>query len=174
MKTKKRFIEKNGIVVGILTAIAMLAYFFIMKAVGLEQKIELRFFNFIILAVGIVYGINKLKKELNQPEFYLKGIGQGMFIAIVAVAVFAAFMSIYIVYFDIFLLEKIRDNTTVGWSMDPITLFGSLFIEGMAGAAIITFTAMQYLKRQGSNIEPRANRSSTRSRLVEPEKDWRL
>jgi hypothetical protein len=174
MKTNNRLIEKNGMVIGSLTALALLAYFFIMKAVGLEQKVELRFFNFIILAIGIVYGINKLKAELNQSEFYLKGIGQGIFISLVAVILFSAFMSIYIMYFDPFLLEHIRENTAVGWSMDAFTLFISSFMEGMAGCAIITFAAMQYLKRQGSNVQPRVTRSSTHNRIAEPEKNWRL
>ena len=168
MNPAKPLIEKNGIVIGLITAFALIAYFFIMKAVGLEQVVELRFFNFIILAIGIIYGINKLKKELNQPEFYLKGLGQGIFIAAVAVVVFSAFISIYIIYFDPFLLEHIRENTAIGWSMDIFTLFISTFTEGMAGCAIVTFAAMQYLKRQGSNTE----RSD--SRIGNPENNWRL
>lgn len=174
MKTKDRLIEKNGILVGSLTAVALLTYFFIMKAIGLEQRMELRFFNFIILSIGIVYGINKLKKELNQPEFYLKGLAQGMFISLVAVVIFSTFMSVYIIYFDPFLLEHIRENITIGWSMDAFTLFISTFMEGVAGAAIITFAAMQYLKKQGSNIEPKVTRSNNRNRIAEPEKNWRL
>lgn len=167
METKPS-IEKNGFVIGIITCAALLAYFFIMKSVGLAHVLELRFFNFIIMAIGIVYGIHKLKSDLHQDEFYLKGWAQGLYIAAVCVVSFSVFISIYIMYFDPALLQQIKENMTLGNSINGFTLFVSLLMEGMAGCAIITFAAMQYLKRQGSNVVKRE-----KSRAMETEQ-WRL
>ncbi|MDQ3046278.1 MAG: DUF4199 domain-containing protein [Bacteroidota bacterium] len=175
MKTVIPSIEKNGIVIGLILAVSLMAYFFVMKAVGLAHITELRFFNYVILAIGIFYGIYKFKRDLHQDEFYLKGWAQGIYISVVAVVVFSLFMSIYIMKFDPLLLEHIRENTSIGESMTGFTLFISSFMEGMAGSLIITFASMQYLKREGSNVEKRYNKSSaTQTRgTVKPE-NWRL
>src|SRR3954465_9781032 len=132
METKPS-IEKNAFVIGLITCAALLAYFFIMEAVGLGNVLELRFFNFIIVAVGVFYGIKKLKNDLHEDQFYLKGWAQGIYISAVCVVSFSVIMSIYIVYFDPFLVETIRKNTNIGNSLNAFTLFVSLFMEGMAG-----------------------------------------
>lgn len=174
METKPS-IERNGFTIGLLTSAALVAYFFIMKAVGLGDVIELRFFNFVIAAVGIVYGINKLKNDLNQDEFYLKGWAQGIYISVVCVVSFAVFMSIYVMYFDPHLLQSVRENTSFGQNMNAFTLFISLVMEGMAGGAIITFAAMQYLKRQGGNIDVSGRQRQKKAIEKELEvENWRL
>src|SRR5437870_5166378 len=99
MKTKLPSIERIGLITGLLTSLGLIAYFMIMKALNLAHIIELRMFNFVIIAVGVCYGINKLKHKLHQEGFYLQGIAQGMYIALVAVSSFALFMSIYLSYF---------------------------------------------------------------------------
>lgn len=143
-------IERIGLVTGIVTSLALIAYFFIMKALHLAQVIELRFLNFIIIAVGICYGINSLKHKLNEQEFYLKGLAQGMVITVVTVAIFATFITVYLRYFDFSLMEQISKKVPYNGSLDGMTIFGSLFLEGLASGAVITFCAMQYLKTQGT------------------------
>lgn len=175
METKPS-IERNGFTIGLITSAALVAYFFIMKAVGLAHVLELRFFNFIIAAVGIAYGINKLRNDLHQDEFYLKGWAQGIYISTVCVVSFSIFMSVYIMYYDPALLESVRENTNIGASMNAFTLFISLVMEGMAGGAIITFAAMQYLKRQGSNVNF-SRRTKQKQPLEKKElevENWRL
>lgn len=143
-------VERIGLVTGIVTALALTAYFFIMKAFNLAQVIELRFFNFIIMAAGVCYGINSLKHKLNEQEFYLKGLAQGMVITVVTVVLFATFMTIYLRYFDLALMEEISKKIPYNGSLDAMTIYGSLFLEGLASGAIITFCAMQYLKTEGT------------------------
>jgi hypothetical protein len=143
-------VERIGLVVGLITALALIAYFFIMKALNLAQVIELRFFNFVIMAAGICYGIYNLKHKLNEQEFYLKGLAQGMVISVVTVVTFATFITIYLRYFDFALMEEISKKVPYTGSLDALTIYGSLFLEGMASGAIITFSAMQYLKSQGT------------------------
>lgn len=142
--------EKRGLVIGIITSLALAAYFLIMKALNLAQMIELRFFNFLIIAVAICYGIVSLKHKLNEQEFYLKGLAQGFIISAVTVVLFAAFISFYLTYFDPLLFEEIKTKVAYR-QMDGITIFVSIFMEGMASGAIITFAAMQYYKSVGTD-----------------------
>ena len=149
MKTSFPSIEKIGIQIGLVTFLALVVYFMVMKWVGLSHILELRFFNFVILAIGISYGINKFKHDSHESDFYLKGWGQGIFIAVVAIALFATFMSLYISYFDEALLQRIKETTAVGANATGFHLFFAILMEGMASAAVITLTAMQYFKSVG-------------------------
>lgn len=149
MKTSFPSIERIGIRVGLTLFLSLVAYFMIMKWLGLSHILELRFFNIVILAVGICYGINKLKHDSHESDFYLKGWGQGIFIAIVAIVLFALFISLYISYFDTELLQRIRETTTIGAEATGFHLFFAILMEGMASAAVITLAAMQYYKSVG-------------------------
>jgi hypothetical protein len=140
--------ERIGLVAGLLTSLGLIAYFMIMKALGLAHIIELRFFNCIIMAVGIISGIVYLKHRTHEHEFYLKGLGEGMIITIIAVVIFSAFITVYLRYIDIPLMEEISKKAP--YQMDAMTIYGSVFLEGLASGAIITFAAMQYLKRVGT------------------------
>lgn len=150
MKTSFPSIEKIGIRVGLATFLGLVIYFMIMKWLGLSHILELRFFNFVILTIGICYGISKFKHDSHESDFYLKGWGQGIFIAVVALVLFALFMSLYINYFDKELLQKIRESTTIGTEATGFHLFFAILMEGMASAAVITLAAMQYFKSVGS------------------------
>jgi hypothetical protein len=143
-------IERIGLVTGLITAAALIAYFFIMKALNLAQIIELRFFNILIIAVGIYSGIYYLKQKLHEDEFYLKGLGQGMIITVVTVVAFATFMTIYLNYYNLSLMEEISKKVPYTGSLNAMVIFVAIFMEGLASGAIITFASMQYLKSQGT------------------------
>lgn len=152
LETKKaRFssIERIGLRTGIVTCLALTGYFLLMKALGLAHIIELRFFNAIILATGICYGIRKLKNELKGEDFYLKGWLEGFYISTVAIVPFAIFVSFYLIYFDPALFERIRLYSNVWQPMNGLSIFITLIIEAGASSLIITFAAMQYFKRNG-------------------------
>jgi hypothetical protein len=142
-------LERTGVVTGLLITAVLIAYFFIMKAFNLAYVVELRFFNFLFIAAGICYGINHLKHRLHEQEFYLKGLAQGMIITAVAVTSFALFMSIYLTYFNPLLMTEISHRVPYNGSLDGMIIFVSIFMEGMASGAIITFSAMQYFKSEG-------------------------
>jgi hypothetical protein len=151
MKTNSASVERIGIVTGLLTSLALIGYFMLMKALGLSQILELRFFNFVIMSVGLFIGISYYKRSVpfNQ-EFYLKGLAQGAMITLVTVVSFALFISFYLNYFDQPLLEHIRATFSTQ-KIDGFSIFTAVFMEGLASGMIITFCAMQYLKREGSS-----------------------
>src|ERR1700741_722896 len=123
MKPLKTSIESVGLKIGLITSLGLLSYFFLMKALGLSHIIELRIFNFLILASGICYGINRLKQELHEDEFYLKGLAEGIFITIVALVPFGAFISFYLAYFDTGLMDHIKSTVAMGEYINSLTVF---------------------------------------------------
>ena len=146
MKTSTPSIERIGLKVGLLTSLGLITYFMVMKAFGLHDIIELRFFNFFILLGGVVYAIRKFKRESEEGEFYLMGLAEGMYTSAVAVVSFGIFMSFYLAYFDTALMKHIQSSVTMGEYINGLTIFFTIAMEGLASGAIITLCAMQYFK----------------------------
>lgn len=153
MKTLKPSVESVGLKIGLITSLALVAYFFLMKVLGLSHIIELRIFNFLILCTGICYGINKLKKELHEDDFYLKGLAEGILISVVSLLPFATFISFYLEYFDVALMDHIKSSVAMGEYINGLTIFFVIGMEGLASGAVITFCAMQYFKSEGVETE---------------------
>ncbi len=88
---------------------------------------------------------------MQESDFYLKGWGEGMFISVVSIVLFALFMSLYLSYFDESLMQHIRETTTLGFTVaSGFHVFFAVFMEGMASAVVITLAAMQYFKSVGN------------------------
>jgi len=151
METKPSM-ERFGIVTGVITSLALLAYFMLMKLLGLAHILELRFFNFIIIAIALFISIRKYKERLHEREFYLKGLGEGMMVTAVTTVLFGVFMGFYLAYMDPALMETIKSTASVGRYLDPLMVVFSIFLEGMASGAIMTFAIMQYLKTNGTIV----------------------
>jgi hypothetical protein len=150
---KKLFpsVERIGIIAGLFTALAQVVYFLIMKNLGYAEMLELRFFNFVILAVGICTAISRYKHLRQSEEFYLKGWAEGIFTAAVSTVVFGIFMAVYLQYFDRELLMYIRQNAAIGMTTNGLFVFFDIIMEGMAGGFVITLSAMQFFKVDGSH-----------------------
>lgn len=146
METERPSVESVGLKTGLVTSLALLAYFFIMQVLGLSHIIELRIFNFLILATGICYGINKLKSTVHEDDFYLKGLAEGMVITAVALVPFAFIISMYLAYFNTALMDNIRAAVAMGEFINGFVIFFVIAMEGLASGAVITFCAMQYFK----------------------------
>lgn len=146
MESLKPSVERIGLKIGLITSLGLLAYFFIMKGLGLSHIIELRVFNFFILGTGIVYGIHKLKEELHEENFYLKGLLEGLFISLTAVLPFAIVIGLYLEYFDLGLMNRIKEGLASKDYINGFTVFAVIFMEGIASGAIIAYGAMQYFK----------------------------
>ena len=147
--------EKVGVKYGLFTAAALVVYFLLMKLIGLEEIVELRFFNGVIMAVGVAVAIHAYKKFVNGNIRYFKGIGVGFITAAVATLLFAAFMVLYIKTFDHDLLEVLTANEYFGERMmvtPGVVIFMVLIVEGLISGFILSFIAMQYFKRPDHRV----------------------
>ena len=143
--------EKIGLKYGLLTAVVLFAYFFLMKLVGLVHIVELRFLNGLILAVGVVLAIRSYKKMVEGKISYFKGLATGIITSVVATVVFSAFMVVYIKTAGQDLVEVLSAERYFGERIDStpgVVIFSVLLLEGVISGLMISFIAMQWFKQR--------------------------
>jgi len=154
MDGHKYSLENVAIKYGLYTAIGLIAYFLVMKIVGLVHIIELRTLNFLILVAGIIKATRFYRDHHQEQMTYLKGFGIGILTSGVAVIPFALFIFIYL-QLDVELLNYIIEGDTYGQHLNPYMLSFIIAFEGLFSGLILTFIIMQYMKRdllQGGGI----------------------
>jgi hypothetical protein len=131
---------------GLLVSVTLMGFFLVMKFAGLHRYLALRYFNWVIYALGIVIAFSVYrKKEAKTGIQYLKGIKMGLRTALIAIIPFAIFMFVYLKIDEGFMLY-IRENSEFGRYLSPISAAAVVAIEGFVGGAITTYMAMQYFK----------------------------
>ncbi|MEK6482254.1 DUF4199 domain-containing protein [Catalinimonas sp. 4WD22] len=139
-------IERIGVRYGLLMTLALVGYFLIMKAINLEQNLELRIFNLIILSSFVLMAIDKYKKMKGVHLTYLKGVGLGLLTSVVGVFTFASLVLLYVTVIDPAFMEVIQQNEPFGSYLNPLLVSIAILIEGTASGFIASFAIMQYYK----------------------------
>ncbi|MEQ8471211.1 MAG: DUF4199 domain-containing protein [Marinoscillum sp.] len=140
-------IESQAIKFGLITTALLVLYFLAMKAFGLVHNVNLRFFNGIIMSVGVYWAISGYKKQNPNKFSYLEGIGLGVITSLVVALLFSAFISLYIFAFPDF-LTKIKIYEPQGIYLNQLAIAVILFIEALASGCMISFISMQWLKKE--------------------------
>jgi hypothetical protein len=141
---KVTLIEKTCIRYGLMTAGALVAFFLLMRLVGLAENVELRFLNLVILITGIVMAYRNLKKGWPGRLGYLQGLSCGAFTSLVAVFAFALFTFVYLMFLDPAFMAILKREH--GPFLNPYTSALAVFMEGSFSGMIVSFCLMQYLK----------------------------
>ncbi|MBX0335449.1 DUF4199 domain-containing protein [Pontibacter sp. HSC-14F20] len=147
--------EKIGLKYGLFTALSLIGYFLLMKLIGLEHIIELRFLNGLIMAVGVTLAIRAFKKMRQGNIGYFEGLGAGIITSVLATVLFAVFMVVYIKAFDDRLLKVLAGEQFFGDRMaitPGIVIFMVLMLEGVISGFMVSFIAMQWFKRQDHKV----------------------
>ncbi|MBF8962184.1 DUF4199 domain-containing protein [Pontibacter sp. FD36] len=147
--------EKIGLKYGLFTALGLIVYFLLMKLVGLEQVIELRFLNGVIMAIGVTMAIRAYKISRQGNIGYFSGLGTGIITSALATVLFAVFMVIYIKAFDDALLNVLAGEQFFGGRMaitPGIVIFMVLMLEGVISGFMVAFIAMQWFKRRDHKV----------------------
>lgn len=129
---------------GLFTSLILITYFLLLEVVGLAELIELRFFNAILLSAGIFLAIRS-KKE--NPNFdYLSGLSIGISTTLFAVIPFTIFIFSFLKLNDEFMQYLIL-HAPFGHYLNPWAGAAVVLIEGISSGIIISFTTMQYFKK---------------------------
>ena len=131
MLKDKSSIEYIAVKNGLIAFGGLVAYFFLMKGVGLVHIVELRSLNFLIM-VGLAY---------------FNGLGLGIRTTVVSVVPFALFIFFYL-KLDPAFMETIRANEMFGYHLNPYLLAFLIAFEGSLSGFFIAYTLMQYMKRK--------------------------
>ncbi|HEX9651540.1 MAG TPA: DUF4199 domain-containing protein [Cyclobacteriaceae bacterium] len=146
MQDTKYSIESISVRFGLLTTVGLLAYFLIMKFVGLVHIVELRTLNFLVLVIGIYKALKAFQKNNEQPMGYLQGWGIGCLTSSVAVLPFALFIFIYL-QLDPALMEYIRNRDEFGRFLNPYMLAFVIAFEGIVSGLVLTFILLQWMMK---------------------------
>lgn len=142
----KNLIEKLGVRYGVLMTAALVGYFFLMKAVGLEHNLELRAFNLVILVSFVLMAIKHYRRERNGNLVYLRGIGLGLLTAMVGTLLFAILVLFYVTVASPEFMGTIRSREPFGDFLNPFLVACTIIIEGAASGFLAAFGIMQYFK----------------------------
>src|ERR1700740_946034 len=93
---------------GVLVFSGFMAYFLIMRSIGLHEVFTLRYVNALFLIAGISLAVLSYKKNMKGVINYKKGLQMGAFITLMAVVPFTFFIYLYLNIDDGFLslIEK--------------------------------------------------------------------
>jgi hypothetical protein len=132
------------------TALGLVLFFIVMKFLNLATMVELRFVNFFILLLGVRKALLLKRKENNGRLEYLPGMLVGFMTALIASLIFAAFVFVYLFFFDHALMENIKTTQTFGNILSPVRVCLLIIIEGIASGAILSFAFMHLYNRDNS------------------------
>lgn len=129
---------------GLLIGVALIAYFLLIRLIGLHDNHWLRVLNGVIVAYGI-YAVIKKKKGLEKDNFeYFSGFGTGILAGVIATFIFVVFMGVYLFHIDPPFAELLMGY--LAGAGGPEILLLILAIEGVSSSVIFSLTFMQKFK----------------------------
>ena len=140
--------ENNGLRMGIFTAIALIVYTGIAALAGFLDKIEAGALDLIILAVGVVLAIKRLKSVKRNRLSYMQGFSTGIIAALVASVLLAAFVWILggLSQGVMGSVERIQARDLFGNDLGVLIGGLGIILLGTMTGVITSLVAMQYFK----------------------------
>ncbi len=146
---------RKGYVYGLIIATALIAYFLLMKLLGLETNFYLRIFNFVILIAGVYFLLNNQIVRSAKSVTYFEGLGLGLRATITSVIAFLAFLAGYISFLDTEFIQVLQESQIWGADITLGQAVTGILIEGLASSVVISFAWMQYFKKY--TVSPNAS-----------------
>ncbi len=125
---------------------ALVGFFFLMKAFGLEHHLELRALNIVILVSFVYSALKTYKKQKNNQLPYLSGIKLGMITSSIGVITFAALVFVYITILVPDFMIEIREQEPFGRYLSPILITFTIVLEGLFSGFLASYASLQYLR----------------------------
>jgi hypothetical protein len=137
--------ESNGLRTGIITAVVMMAYTGIAAAAGFLGKIEAGSLDVVILAIGVVLAIRRLKRARGHHLTYFQGFSTGIITALTASIVLGAFFWL-LGGVSKAAVAQIEARNLFGADMGVLIGGLGIILMGTMAGVITSLVAMQYFK----------------------------
>jgi hypothetical protein len=137
--------ENNGIRMGVLTALVLIAYTGLAALAGFLDKIEAGALDIVILMVGVVLAIKRLKKARRNRLSYLNGFGTGIITALVASVLLGAFFWM-LGSISQSAIRQIEARDLFGADLGVLIGGLGIILMGTMTGVITSLIAMQYYK----------------------------
>jgi Protein of unknown function (DUF4199) len=129
---------------GLKIAGGLIAFFLLMKVVGLVHHYELRFLNVFIQVGGIYYALKKFKESHGQHINYFRALVTGVATGAIGSLIFALFLFGYMMM-DNDLMQGIIQNEPMGQYLNPYIAAFMVAIEGIFSGLLFTFILINYI-----------------------------
>lgn len=129
---------------GLRIAAGVIAYFLIMKLVGLGHNAELRLFNLVILTVGIYAALRKFRQTHTDRLNYFRGLIMGVTTGAIGSLLFGLFLFAYM-QLDADFMQSIRDNEPMGRYLNPYMAAFIVVLEGFFSGLLMTFILLNWV-----------------------------
>lgn len=145
---------KKGVTYGVATAVVMILFFLLMKAVGLADQYHLRYLNVIFLFGGVYLCLRSYQKTLpvtrvseeNRGTF-LKVGSAGLVMIHVTAILFAGFVAAYLISKPEF-LRTLQEEAPMGHYFSDLGAAMIVFAEIVAAGFVFTYIITQWLKEK--------------------------
>jgi len=138
--------ERNGIRVGVLTAVALIVYTVIANFAGFLDKIEAGALNLVFLSAGVVWAIVRYKRAAHGHMSYFQGFGTGIVTALVASIMLGVFFWVLTSVSPV-AQERVQALDLFGAALGPLVAGLGIVLVGAMTGVIVSLVAMQYLKQ---------------------------
>ena len=150
-------IQKIAIRNGIFMMLALVGYFFLMKAFGLEHHLELRALNLIILFSFVYTALITYKKQNDGQLPYLAGIQLGILTSVIGAASFAVLVFLYVTVLVPEFMVEIKDKEPFGEFLNPFVVALTIVMEGAFSGFLASYASLQYLRPSRMNKRVKVN-----------------
>ena len=137
--------ETNGLRMGLLTALVLMAYTGIAALAGFLDKIEAGSLDVLILVAGVVLAIMRLKRARGNRLSYFQGFGTGIITALVASVLLGAFFWI-LGSISQAAVQQIEARDLFGADLGVLIGGLGIILLGTMTGVITSLVAMQYFK----------------------------
>ncbi|MBK5212263.1 MAG: DUF4199 domain-containing protein [Flavobacteriaceae bacterium] len=141
---------------GIWIALILIAYFLLLKLIGLHQYPTLSAVNGLIFGLGIYLALKKYKSRKNNFK-YEKGFEVGLLSGGIASIIFTVFMAIYMYQIDTEFAAGIMKRWNLDYDLGTFMLLFTILIMGFATTLILTLAFMQLLKNSWNTQDGNRN-----------------
>ena len=141
---------------GVVIAVVVIAYFLLLKLLGLHQYPVLSAANGVVYGAGILLAIKKYKATSTKFQ-YEKGFEVGFLCGSIATILFTVFMALYIFEFDTEFAYNILDSWNLNFNKGSLILIISIVIMGFSTSLVLTLAFMQLLKESWNTSEGKRN-----------------
>ena len=145
MADKQITSENNGLRMGVLTAVVLIAYTGIAALAGFLDNIEAGTLDVVLLAAGVVLAIKRLKSVKGYRLSYFQGFSTGIITAISASVLLGAFFWL-LGGISHGAVEQIEARNLFGADLGILIGGLGIILLGTMTGVITSLVAMQYFK----------------------------
>ncbi|MDQ3291278.1 MAG: DUF4199 domain-containing protein [Bacteroidota bacterium] len=142
--------ESFGIRYGVISAVAMIAYFLFINVINLQDIEIVRFASNIFIIIAVVWAINTFKSRFSGPLPYLPGLALGFLVGLIGSVLYAFFIYVYAKFLNPDYATVLKTQDYYGSVLSPMMLAGAITILGTAVGTMTGYIMMMAYDSSGA------------------------